>query len=128
VRIITNFVLIFRNQSHGGPLQLHSIRSSSSSHHNIPPLESVEPSDVNYHSSRGGNRDGNRSEQPYSMYVYQQWAKLNPEAAANVDPSTAADLLTRAVKVQHLFILNKHQSNIYVIFQYIYTPNKIKFN
>ena len=65
----------------------------------MPPLESVE-TDVNYHSSRGERlgRDGNRSE-PYSMYVYQQWAKLNPEAAANVDPSTAADLLTRAVKV-----------------------------
>ena len=77
----------------------------------MPPLESVE-TDVNYHSSRGerlGRGDGNRSE-PYSMYVYQQWAKLNPEAAANVDPSTAADLLTRAVKVEKYFIVNTNES------------------
>ena len=65
----------------------------------MPPLESVE-TDVNYHSSRGERlgRDGNRSE-PYSMYVYQQWAKLNPEAAANSHPPNASDLITRVGKV-----------------------------
>ena len=81
---------------------MHSLRSSNSGHHqnNIPPLESVH-TDGNYHSSSGGDRlgrEGNRSSEPYSMYVYQQWAKLNPEAAANVHPSAAADLFTRAVK------------------------------
>ena len=96
------YFLYFRNQSHDGPLQLHSIRSSSS-HQNIPPLEALHTDQGNYQSSRERERlgrDGTRSsEQPYSMYVYQQWAKMNPEAAANVDPSTAADLFNRATKV-----------------------------
>ena len=44
-------------------------------------------------------RDGNRTEPQYSMYVYQQWAKLNPEAAANSHPPNASDLITRVGKV-----------------------------
>ena len=95
----------FRNQSHDGPIQLHSIRSSNS-HQNIPPLESLHADQGSYQSSRERERvgrDGSRpSEQPYSMYVYQQWAKMNPDAAANVDPSTAADLFNRAAKVSCL--------------------------
>ena len=99
---------VFRNQSHDGPLQHHSIRSSNS-HQNIPPLEALHADQGSYQSSRERERlgrDGNKSaEQPYSMYVYQQWAKMNPEAAANLEPSQAADLFNRAVKVRVFWYL-----------------------
>ena len=101
--------MIFRNQSHDGPLQHHSIRSSNS-HQNIPPLEALHADQGSYQSSRERERlgrDGNKStEQPYSMYVYQQWAKMNPEAAANLEPSQAADLFNRAAKVRVLISCN----------------------
>ena len=66
----------------------------------MPPLESVH-ADVSFHSPGSGRlgRDGGGGSEPYGVYVYQQWAKSNPEAAANVHPSTAAALLTRAAKV-----------------------------
>ena len=108
-------LFIFRNQAHDGALQLHSIRSSSNSHQsNIPPLEPVH-ADGRYHassSSTGGEnmvRDGNRTEPQYSMYVYQQWAKLNPEAAANSHPPNASDLITRVGKVcARILMLDLH--------------------
>ena len=47
------------------------------------------------------------------MYVYQQWAKMNPEAAANLEPSQAADLFNRAAKVRVFDILQTYITSVY---------------